>query len=367
MTVSSQPHRPGRCPRWAIPVLAAAALLLLVPDLLDAQEKRKPERTAASRSEAAKPSGFMKQYYDLVRQKRRGGPEGERAEEQLQDMDAAGNPEHPARDHRNDPGPGGVPSGYGGPAMIDAAANWPWGELYFENKYPSHLEIENECWAAERVGIFVRDLPYIKLPAEALVPPRSKLKLPFEIVTPDEPDPPIPPPTGFPPGFSFGHVDPPPIPSPQPHTVPPIEPWHQPNYIDVKGSVVLWHPWTPHPGCAPKREVYRVSGHIHFNPPDKDGDGGPEEIAKTSPCDVWWMTGERPAQLDLPEHEETDCTDRIRRLASDYLDRVAGPQVAADAAAWSWLSGVDVWSMSINELLELKRRIDVQLGIEEAA
>lgn len=257
-------------------------------------------------------------------------------------------PSHPLKDGRQDPGEawGNPRRSDGTPSVAAGKGNWPWGELYYDRTYKAQLTITNDCETAQRATIFVKSA-YVSMPPSVMVPGNGKRLVDVTITMPPTPPPPLL--TGLPGEPTWGWVQPPSyIPAPG---QPPFPPFHQPNFADIdEEAVVIWHPWTDK--CRPARESYHTTGHIHFNPPPRDGPSGPEKIADVDPCEVWWHTGERPPQA------EEDCTARIRELAAGFL---AALQASAHSspAQWSWLPGADdLLTMSIPELLEMKRRAE---------
>lgn len=242
------------------------------------------------------------------------------------------NPKHPLKDPKVDPGPGRHDSPDGGtPAVQSSSANWPWGELVYGKTYNTTLTVTNDCWQAETVGVFVTNLPYVTLPPSVTVPPRSSKDFPIAIVTPPEPKLVLTGRETIPPHGIFG---------------------------DIKGEVVLWHPWTFDPQCFPKRESYQASGHIHYDL-TKPADGPPsrEKIAGADACQVWWNTGQRPAQIT----SDDECTNRIRTLAADYRQYYLQPLAARAPGAWQWLPAPDrITGLSVGELLAMKAKADAQ-------
>ena len=238
------------------------------------------------------------------------------------------------------------------PPIRNATGNWPWGEMFYDKTYETELVATNRCPTPQTVYITVHDLPYLKgLPDQVDVPGDSEVDLPVTIETPPEPDPPINPTPFDPSGPGFGWVQPPDLP-PQPNPFDPTAPkWHQPNFLPVKGRVVLWHPWKDN--CQPRRVTYNADGHIHFNPPDDTPpDRGPEKLATPDPCTVYWLTGEEPPNLD-----DQDCTETFRGLAIAFLETVIAPRAAEDPDAWGWTPTVDqLQSMPSDELLAFRDR-----------
>lgn len=274
-------------------------------------------------------------------------------------------PDHPLKGDQ-DPGSAWDASNLGNwhddhretPPIRNASGNWPWGEMFYGREYETTLVAKNRCDAPQTVNVFVHDLPYLKgLPTQVEVPALSEVDLPVTIETPPEPDPPINPTPFDPSAPGFGWVPPPDLP-PQPNPFDPTAPkWHQPNFLPVKGRVVLWHPWKGN--CQPRRVTYHADGHIHFNPPDDSADRGPEKLATPDPCAVYWNTGEPPPGL-----EGRDCTETFRGLAVALLERVVTPRAAADPDTWSWIPTVaDVQSMSADELLAVRDRVAGILNI----
>ncbi len=245
---------------------------------------------------------------------------------------------HPLKNRGRDPGHAWdrPRRGDGTPPVRQASGEWSWGELFYGKTYHTKIVVKNGCSTPRTATIFVHSLPYLTLPSSVTVPAKSQKEVPGTIVTPPPPH-----------IFLTGHETLP------PHGI----------FVDLEqrhGEVVIWHPWGKN--CAPSREAYSVTGHIHYDT-RKPPDPGPQRIATASPCQVWWNIGERPAQLD---YQPKDCTDEIRELARGYVTRVLGPSVSRDPAAWSWLPDEGrIQQMSIDELLAMKARADLQMAGKE--
>ncbi len=293
--------------------------------------------------------------YDPASQDPRTDPNSPQFDE---NYDPATDPDHPLKNPGKDPGAGWARHrrADGTPRVATGKADWDWGEMYFDGTYATALIITNDCDSDEQVSLFINDLPYLKMQKKVTVPAKSTFIVKGTITTPPEPPPPLIAGTMTPPP-SWGWVPPPDIP-PQPFPPPPPQ-WHQPNFAKVDGNVVAWHPWTG--SCQPRRTVYQASGHIHFRPPDPDTDAGPSSIAKADVCEVYWLLGERPAQLDL---EDRDCTRKIRELALRFLRKILDYHIRNAPDDWLWLPGSSLISeMSIEELLAMKTRADGLLGL----
>lgn len=258
---------------------------------------------------------------------------------------------HPLKNPDVDPGKGwertdrrAKPDGSFG--ALAASVDWDWGERYFNDSFSVVLHVTNNCKSKQPTSIFVTDVPGLNFPAKVSVPPGPRG---LDVVgTVNLPSPPIP--TGLPGEPPMGHVD---FPA---HFVPPGQPaLHQPNAVAIGGEIVAWHPEAMDIDgqvCYATRITYRPSGHIHWRPPDKEGDSGPSRLATTDPCTVWWNTGEQPAGAS-----EEDCTPKIRSLAAHLVDKVLPPFIAHAPADWAWLSTLgDVADKSVSELLAMKAR-----------
>ncbi len=274
--------------------------------------------------------------------------------------DSHADPHHPLKNPGKDPGPKwerepGKTKEDRSPGAHAGRVNWDWGERYFEQQFPVVLNIKNHCEASQTVSIFTTDLPFLSFPSQVTVPPgkqgldvHGKVKLG---------KPPIP--SGVPGEPAMGWVD------LDPGYIPPGMPppdLHQPNFVGLTGTVVVWHPWSPDmggKGCLPARTTYTVSGHIHWSPPQpEDEDDGPSQLARTDPCVVYWNTGERP-----PQAEGKNCTAKVRQLAGHFVDKVLPNYRSNAPKEWTWLiefGAVD--DKSINQLLTLKDRASAIMG-----
>lgn len=244
----------------------------------------------------------------------------------------------------------------GSPPVQRAQGDIDWGERYYDGRFEQILTATNKCAAPRPITITVRDLPYLQLPTSITVEAGERREIRGQVTLPPEPPPPLR--LGLPGEPGWGWVDFP-IPIGQPLPMPKL---HQPNFVQIEGSVELWHPWAPASAgeggdCLPRLVTYRVTGHIHFRPPPPSGDSGPSRIATHDPCEVYWNIGVPPAQLG-----ERDCTQPIRRLARRYIDRVLAPYIQNAPEEWYWLAGLDPAQMNIGQLLAMKRRADGVLG-----
>lgn len=247
-----------------------------------------------------------------------------------------------------------------GVAVSNATGDWNWGELFYDGTYATSLQVRNDCATPEPVYI-THDLQYLVIQSTAVIPPGGTV-VPATIKTPPTPPPPLA--TGAPGQPGYGWVQPPHYDPASGNSVRlPGEPkFHQPNFLDVKGTVEAWHPWRD--PCMPSRTVWTVTGHVHFRPPPpKGGDGGPQRIATPDPCVVYWNLGEPP-----PGFDGRDCTDVFRGLALDTVTRLLAPLAAGSPDDWAWLpeSG-GISTMTSEELLALKRRIDATLAAASPA
>ena len=271
-------------------------------------------------------------------------PIGSRAAAQQQAYDPRTDPDHPLKNVDVDPGEGweNHRRADGTPNVATTRANWPWGDLYYDDNYPSKLIISNTCKARQPVHLFVNNLPYISLPSAVTVPGEGQLEVEIKIDTPPEPAPPImagPNPPGW------GWVKPPPM----IRAAVDAPTFHQPNFVNIQGNVVAWHPWIG--DCLPARDVYAVSGHIHFRPPEPEDPSSKDEPAL---CEAYWKLGRPPADL-----EDEDCTERIRQLATHYRERVLAPYELRAPKRWDWLpSSEEIQQMSIDDLLVMKARAE---------
>ncbi len=273
-------------------------------------------------------------------------------------------PYHPLKNPDKDPGaawdrPPGANLPDNSPGVLTSTTDWPWGEKYYASEFDASLVVTNNCDTPQPVKITIDNLPYLTLP-ESVIVPKGQTVITGKVKLPPEPPPPIR--LGLPGEPGWGHVEFPPI------IVPPGMPppkLHQPNFAEIKGTVVTWHPWVPSGGgaeCYPKRQTYEASGHIHFRPPPPDGgDGGPQRIATPDVCEVWWNIGVPPAQWD-----GEDCTRKIRELARRYIDLVLAPYILNAPEEWLWLPEAGaVDTMSIEDLIAVKVRADTLLGLPQ--
>ena len=242
--------------------------------------------------------------------------------------DANKDPDHPLK-RDEDPGEEwDTNTRYDGtPKVLRGNADWPWGELVYGQAYKTKILITNHCASTETVTLTPNNLPYLSVPSTVTIPPKRTVEVDATITTPPEPSVPM----------VTGH-----------ETLPPGG-----IFVDITGdteNLVIWHPWSP--PCMPKRETFKVSGHVHFASP-AGGPSGPQKVAGAGPCEVWWNTGQRP------RNAKNDCTDEIRTLALHYRERVLQHYAGADPAAWAWLpGGPAIRGMALDELLGLKRRAD---------
>lgn len=253
--------------------------------------------------------------------------------------------------------PGTVFPEDGSPPVRRAAGDIDWGERYYDSEFDQILSATNRCNEPRPVHITVNGLPYLTLPSSVLVGAGETKEFRGKVKLPPEPPPPLR--LGLPGEPGWGWVDFPAPPAGQPFPVPKI---HQPNFVQIDGSVELWHPWAPAAAgdagdCFPKLVTYTVTGHIHFRPPPPSGDAGPSRIATPSPCQVYWNIGLPPAQLG-----DRDCTQEMRSLARRFIDGPLGPYIGNAPEEWYWLSAMSVDEMSIDQLLHMKRRAERVLG-----
>lgn len=246
----------------------------------------------------------------------------------------------------------------GSPPVQRSSADIDWGEKYFDGQFDQPLAITNKCNAPRPVTITIKDLSYLTLPSSVMVGAGERKVIMGKVKLPPEP----PPPTrlGLPGEPGWGWVDFSSLLSGQPFPPPKV---HQPNFGQVNGRVEVWHPWAPASAgsqgdCFPKLSTYTITGHVHFRPPaPPKEDEGPSQLAKTDVCELYWKLGVPPEQL-----KDKDCTREIRALADSFLKRVVPPYVQNAPDDWLWLSAVDVQSMSIDELLNMKARADSVMG-----
>jgi hypothetical protein len=257
-------------------------------------------------------------------------------------------PNHPLKGSKD---PGSAWDAHPSAPRFPDPADWPWKELFYDLTVPSALEVTNRCESPQPVYI-THDLPYLTIQETAVIPPGG-IDVPATITTPPEPPSPIR--TGAPGQPGWGWVEPPHYdPATGTSTRMPGEPeFHQPNFVDIKGKVSVWHPWIGR--CLPNRQVWTVTGHIHFRPPPpKGGGGGPEKIAAPDPCVVYWNIGAPP-----PGFDGRDCTDIIRGLAMDYFGRILVPLMKETPGSWSWVpSAGEISTMDMEQILALKERAD---------
>lgn len=215
------------------------------------------------------------------------------------DYDAKSDPNHPLKNPKADPGPGWEQNKRydGTPPVASGEGDWPWGEMFYGQTFQTTLKLTNNCEAPQQASIFVTSA-YLTFPPVVVVPGEGQAEVVGTITMPPQPDPPIR--VGLPGEPGWGWVNPVPFDGWTPATPEEAEMvanFHQPNFANVDElAVVIWHPWTDL--CAPKRVTYHATGHIHFPPPPGD-DSGPSTLATSTPCEIWWRTGEVPGQLTL--------------------------------------------------------------------
>ena len=178
------------------------------------------------------------------------------------DYNPATDPNHPSRQDQ-DPGKewDSPRRADGTPSIRSAFGNWEWGELRYGQTYKTKLKLTNKCANAETVTLTTNSLPWLSVPEKVTIPGKSSVDLDLNIVVPPQPK--I--------TFLTGRENLPP----------------DPFFIDIKGDkeeLKVWHPWNG--DCLPKREVYKVTGHIHPDAPGSD-DPGPQRLATTPPCRVY--------------------------------------------------------------------------------
>lgn len=264
-------------------------------------------------------------------------------------------PKNPLKNPTIDPGPNaGV--GTAGPNVTHYAADWDWGERFFTQQFAVTLAIANKCETQQKVSIFVTGQPYVTFPSEVTVQRQSVKKVEGKVKLPGPPNPPPYQPFGVP---QMGWVEPPNL-GPQPFgTPPPI--FHQPNFTEITGQVVVWHPLAPdgeNAQCDAERTTYNIGGHMHYlKPPPEEEDSGPSSLAKTDPCVVWWNTGEEPPQ------RLGNCTGAMRLLAEHYIKYVVPDFWRNAPKEWEWLAKFDgVGDKSISQLLDMKARGDALMA-----
>ncbi len=240
----------------------------------------------------------------------------------------------------------------GSPPVQRAKGDIDWGERYYDSQFDQLLSATNNCNQPRPVTITVNGLPYLSMPPDVTVGAgetkvfRGSVQLP--------PEPPPPPRLGLPGEPGWGWMDFPPIPAGQPFPPPKL---HQPNFVQIDGTVELWHPWAPASAgeggdCLPRLVTYTVTGHIHFRPPPP-ADSGPSRLATPDVCEVYWNIGVAPEQLGT-----RDCTTEIRALAHTFVDRHLAPYIQNAPEEWLWLSLMNIDQMSIGHLLDMKRRAE---------
>jgi hypothetical protein len=231
-------------------------------------------------------------------------------------------------------------------------ADIDWGERYFDQTMIQPVVITNNCRTPQPVYLTVIDLPFLTLPEMVTVPPKvSNIK--GKIKLPPEPPPPLR--LGLPGEPGWGHVAFGDFFVPAGQPPPKI---HQPNFAQVSGSIEAWHPWAPagDSKCYAKLTTYTVTGHIHFRPPAPPK--GPEKLATPDVCEVYWKTGEPPAQLG-----DKDCTEKFRELATQFITAFLDPYIQNAPEEWSWLpSTADIQQMSMDQLLAMKKHAEAIMG-----
>ncbi len=287
-------------------------------------------------------NGFSPDFGDDYR-----GPRGE-------EYDPREDPHHPLKNPTKDPGEeweGSSGAGLNQVFVGSGKADWPWGERYYDSVFAAPLVIHNKCDSPQDVGIFVYDNPYLTMPNVVTVPPGDTTVTGTVQLAPEPPGPHH---SGD--GWiDFGNIIIPPGMMPPPT-------FHQPNFEEIEGEVVVWHAWSPSTDCNAVRKTYTISGHMHFRPPPPPG-GGPERLATTDLCTFYWLIGEPPAQLG-----DKDCTEEMRALASRFVDAILGPYVRNSPDDWAWLPSLgEIASMSIPEMLAMKAHAEAVMGVGPGA
>jgi len=242
----------------------------------------------------------------------------------------------------------------GSPPVSQEIGDIDWGTKYYDGRFQQPLNVTNKCASEQPVQITVSDLPYLTLPKNITVGAGETKQIIGNVVLPSEPPPPLR--LGLPGEPGWGWVD---FPQPAP-SFPPIQ-LHQPNFVQIKGKVELWHPWAPAAAgdCLPKLTTYNIVGHIHFRPPapDSGGDQGPSRIAESNPCTLWWNLAAKPGNL------VEDCTIKLRELARHFTQKVLGPYVYNEPDDWLWLpSDEELNQMNEEQLISMKQRAERVLG-----
>ncbi len=273
------------------------------------------------------------------------------------DEDGDGQPDLDADGNKKKKTVGVIPKDQS-PPVRRSHADVDWGERYYGSQFDQYLFITNKCGSEQPVQITVTGInTYVNFPKTVMVSAGETKKVTGKVKLPEEPSPPIN--IGMPgaPGWGWVQYDPPP--PGQPYPLPKM---HQPNFVQVEGEIETWHPWAPGSSgdegdCLPKLTTFTVTGHIHFRPPPPEG-GGPSQLATPDVCEVYWLLGVPPAQLG-----DTDCTEKMRELASHFVAKILVPYIQNAPDEWLWLPDAgQVQQMSISELLALKARADSLMG-----
>lgn len=343
------------------PRRCARTLLFIVATGLYCGVASADKRDLADWSAGRPPAGWSPDAYSPDKVKPDFAPDADPAAG-VEAYNPYADPRHPTKNPDVDPGPDwdfrpDKPPADQSPGVRASASDWDWGERYYDSAFDATLVITNNCKSPQPVSIFVYDLPFLSLPAQLTVPPGAT-RVVGKVKLPPEPPPPLR--LGLPGEPGWGHVDYGKALGPNPVLPFPPPKLHQPNFADIAGRVVAWHPWAPGSGdnCLPRRETYRVSGHMHFRPPPPAGEGGPEKLLSPGVCQVYWNIGVPPAQL-----RDEDCTSEMRALAGSFRDRVLPPYVLNSPDDWLWLPSTEaVTAMTIPDLLAMKARASALMG-----
>jgi hypothetical protein len=196
---------------------------------------------------------------------------------------------------------------------------WNWGDLVIGRTYRGEITLSNQCKTDQRVGLFVTGLPDLLIQPTATIPAGGNLAVPYRIVV------------TAPAGASDA----------------------------IRGEVVVWLPSMSDSACPSIRIVHEVSGRARAATP---ADVATEKALLahelvTDACARWWMLGEKPA-----DRTESECAPIIRRISVRVRERIERFALATPEALSKVPAAQAINSMSMTELIAVRRDFAAALG-----